>query len=152
LAQYDFKIHYVKGEDNTVADALSRLPNPSIQPAPILAAVHSLADIAPETHMSILAATVTIETDQEVLKAIKEGYADDPWCTRLHKTKEKTLGVEERDGLLFVSNRLVIPRNREIQEQLYQAAHDAMGHFGFDKSYAALRESYFWPGMRDDLE
>ena len=27
-----------------------------------------------------------------------------------------------------------------------------MGHFGFDKAYAALRDSYFWLNMREDLE
>jgi len=27
-----------------------------------------------------------------------------------------------------------------------------MGHFGFFKSYGSLRESYFWPNMRKDLE
>jgi hypothetical protein len=96
--------------------------------------------------------TMTIETDPEVIDAIREGYAEDAWCVRLREGREKTLKVEERDGLLFVSNRLVIPRNRDIREQLYQAAHDTLGHFGFDKSYATLRDSYYWPGMRDDLE
>jgi hypothetical protein len=97
-------------------------------------------------------ATVKIEADQSVVKAIREGYAEDSWCVRLQENQEKTLGVEERDGLLFVGNRLIIPRNHDLREQLYQAAHDAMGHFGFDKSYAALRDSYFWPNMREDLE
>jgi len=27
-----------------------------------------------------------------------------------------------------------------------------MGHFGADKAYANLRESYYWPNMRRDLE
>ena len=27
-----------------------------------------------------------------------------------------------------------------------------MGHFGFDKSYASLRDGYYWPNMRRDLE
>ena len=27
LSQYDYDIHYVKGEENTVADGLSRLPD-----------------------------------------------------------------------------------------------------------------------------
>src|SRR5262249_5376608 len=45
-----------------------------------------------------------------------------------------------------------IPRNREIREQLFQIAHDTLGHFGFDKAYATIRDSYYWPGMRKDLE
>jgi hypothetical protein len=132
LSQYDYDLHYIKGEENTVADALSRLPDEELE--------------------TTVATTVKIEADQSVVKAIQEGYTEDPWCVRLQESKEKTLGVEERDGLLFVGNRLVIPRNHELREQLYQAAHDVMGHFGFDKSYAALRDSYFWPNMREDLE
>ena len=49
-----------------------------------------------------MAATVRIEMDNSIVKAIQEGYTDDPWCVRLRENKEKTLGVEEKDGLLFV--------------------------------------------------
>jgi Integrase zinc binding domain len=31
-------------------------------------------------------------------------------------------------------------------------AHDTLSHFGFDKSYASLRDSYYWPNMRTDLQ
>jgi hypothetical protein len=31
-------------------------------------------------------------------------------------------------------------------------AHDSLGHFGADKLYASLRDSYYWPNMRRDLE
>ena len=30
--------------------------------------------------------------------------------------------------------------------------HDALGHFGADKSYANLRSAYYWPRMRAELE
>ena len=39
-----------------------------------------------------------------------------------------------------------------IREALFFLAHDALGHFGADKSYAALRMSYYWPNMRKHLE
>jgi hypothetical protein len=70
-------MHYIKGEDNTVADALSCLPDEELE--------------------TTVAATVKIEADQSVVKAIQEGYTEDPWCIRLQENKEKTLGVEERD-------------------------------------------------------
>lgn len=40
----------------------------------------------------------------------------------------------------------------KVRELLYSLAYDALGHFGFDKSYAALRGSYYWPNMCRDLE
>lgn len=162
LSQYDYELHYVKGEENTVADSLSRLPDadetPELYPyddeelPSTIAAVYALTHGPEEEPISTGAAVVKIEADKSIVKAIQDGYLDDPWCMKLQAGKEKTLGVEEWDGLLFVGNRLVIPRNQNLREQLYQAAHDAMGHLGFDKSYAALRDSYFWPNMRDDLE
>ncbi|KAF4622194.1 hypothetical protein D9613_009369 [Agrocybe pediades] len=56
------------------------------------------------------------------------------------------------DGLWYISQRLVIPRANDIRESIFRLAHDALGHFGFDKSYAALRDSFYWPNMRRDLE
>lgn len=31
-------------------------------------------------------------------------------------------------------------------------AHDSLGHFGAEKSYANLRSAYYWPKMRAELE
>ena len=52
----------------------------------------------------------------------------------------------------YVGERLIVPREGSIRETLFRLAHDVLGHFGFDKTYAALRGSYYWPNMRRDLE
>ena len=39
-----------------------------------------------------------------------------------------------------------------LWETLFHLAHNNLGNFGFDKSYEALRHSYFWPRMRKELE
>lgn len=46
----------------------------------------------------------------------------------------------------------MIPKVTDVRECLFQLAHDVLGHFGSDKSYLALRDCYYWPGMRKDLE
>lgn len=51
-----------------------------------------------------------------------------------------------------MGRRLLIPNIPRIHELFYNLAHDTLGHFGFDKSYEALRDSYYWPNMRCDLE
>lgn len=56
-----------------------------------------------------------------------------------------------KDGLLFVGERLIIPRAHGLPEMFFRLAHDALGHFGADKSYDTLRQSYYWPNMRKDL-
>jgi hypothetical protein len=47
-------------------------------------------------------------------------------------------GWQKRDGLWFLGSRLLIPCVDNLQETLFTLAHDALGHFGADKSYAAL--------------
>lgn len=51
-----------------------------------------------------------------------------------------------------MGERLIIPRVANLREMLYQLAHDNLGHFDFDKSYKSLRDAYYWPNMRRDLE
>lgn len=63
LSQYEHSITYIKGEDNTMADALSRLPiDETPEPLPITA-------------------TFTIENDPKLFNKIHKGYSHDTWCT-----------------------------------------------------------------------
>ncbi len=57
-----------------------------------------------------------------------------------------------KDGLWFLGNRMIIPDGCKMREWIFRLAHDCLGHFGFAKTYASIRNSYFWPNMRSDLE
>jgi len=61
-------------------------------------------------------------------------------------------GWKNVNGLWYIGDRLLIPRVVDIRETLFRLAHDNLGHFGADKSYASLRNTYHWPNMRRDLE
>lgn len=64
MSQYEYSITYIHGERNTVADALSRLP-----------------DSINEQPLCIIAASMfTIESDPRLITQIKNGYWADPWC------------------------------------------------------------------------
>jgi ''chromo'' (CHRromatin Organisation MOdifier) domain./Integrase core domain. len=129
-------------EDNTVADALSRV-------AP--AAFPQEGHIEPHVQWSTLAASVlSISTDTSVLKSILSGYQEDEFCKKLSSTPIP--GTRNVNGLWYISDRLVIPRTADLRENLFRLAHDTSGHFGADKAYEALRHSYYWPNMRRDLE
>src|SRR6202453_3483238 len=70
LSQYEYKIHYVKGEDNTVADTLSRLEgddSPDPEPPSPISAVFSIA------------------LHPKLIKSIKAGYKDDPFTFKIMK-------------------------------------------------------------------
>ncbi|CAA7264090.1 unnamed protein product [Cyclocybe aegerita] len=82
---------------------------------------------------SICATKLAINADKDLLDAIRSRYKLDPWTEKLRSAKDGMNGIAEKDGLWFL-------------------AHDALGHFGFDKTYGSLRGSYYWPNMRKDLE
>jgi hypothetical protein len=135
LAQYDYKIICIPGEPNIVADALSWLPD----------SVDNLAIVT-------IAVALSIQTDPTLLENIKSGYDKDPFCLKINKADKSIEGIEWKHGLLYIRNCLVIPRVGTLQEDLFHLAHDSLGHFGFEKSYASLQNSYYWPNMQSNLQ
>lgn len=147
LSQYEMDIVYIRGEDNTVAIALSRLP-----PATFPSESDSLdaAPVSPIWTANSVNTVLLITTDSSVLDAIRDGYKTDEFCARAIKSKMPAFS--ESNGLWYISDRLLIPRVGDIREHLFRMAHDSLGHFSADKSYATLRDAYYWPNMRRNLK
>ncbi|KAJ3577040.1 hypothetical protein NP233_g60 [Leucocoprinus birnbaumii] len=128
LQQDDFEIVYVKGEDNAVADALSRMdfdetsteadawkhcPNDYIDKLDIpVCAILEAPRISPwETVQSLrdamngctpqhpVTAVMKILPEDELCKAIIQGYKEDAWCKKAIETKMDYLTTE--GNLLF---------------------------------------------------
>jgi hypothetical protein len=57
-----------------------------------------------------------------------------------------------QEGLLFKGNQLCIPKC-SMRDNLLKEKHSGglVGHFGHDKTFAQLRSSYYWPGMRTEV-
>jgi len=123
LAQYDHSIHYIPSEDNCIAD--SWLPDSVDQPTPTPAA-----------------AMLMVTTDPTQLQSILNGYQSDPFCSKLNNASISIDGIHWDNGLLYIGDRLVIPRMGSLCKDLFHLMHDNLGHFRFEKSYAALRDSY----------
>jgi hypothetical protein len=69
--------------------------------------------------------------------------------------KDRSLWIDFmiQEGLLFRGNQLCIS-NCSMRENLVKEKHSGglAGHFGHDKTFAKLSESYFWPSMRADVK
>jgi hypothetical protein len=82
----------------------------------------------------------------EVLKLLLEN-APTSMTTGLDNWK-----VEESNGqnILFYKNKNYIPRNMELRREIVKLFHDheTAGHPGELGTYNAIRQHYWWPGMR----
>ena len=125
-----------EGNENTVADALSHMPEEG----------------EGEEGSKIIAAVLKISMDPKISEDIRVGYKSDAFCQRILKNLESFPMIKVEDGLIYIGSRLVIPRVGTLREDLFQMAHDSLGHFGMDKSYATLWTAYYWPRMRTELE
>jgi len=178
LAIYDCKFIYVKGEDNCVADSLSRYPfhtvgnskdaeqtghhpyevtSGSINHVAVLQSARRmgttpLCSVAALAEATPMEASKQIVIDDTLINDIRAAYEKDPWCKQLLNAARGMPELKIKDGLWFVGERLVVPAGCDGRERIFRLAHDTLGHFGFFKTYEALRGSYFWPNMRKDLE
>ena len=61
--------------------------------------------------------------------------------------------LEARDGLLWFGQRLCVPNDKALRTKLLAEMHDAPsgGHFGRDKTGAALMKRFSWDGMSRDV-
>ena len=133
MSQYEMKIIYIHGEDNSVADTLSHVPEGAFPDE----ASGTSAPLAPhEAWKHPIGAVISITTDHSVLESIKTGYKSDVFC--LHLAENTVPGAHLVNSLWYISDRLVIPRTGDIHRNLFQLAHDTLGHFGTDKSYRNL--------------
>ena len=90
--------------------------------------------------------------DAESSRSRAEPSRGNTRCTKLISASKGMQELVNKDGLWFINDRLIIPANCGVREQIFRLAHDVLGHFGFHKSYENIRNSYYWPKMRTDLE
>ena len=141
LSHYDATIHYLPGEKNCAADALSRLPDPPLR---------AIASIMNTTRTQKIC--TRFELEDTLLEDIKRGYEVDPFTEKLTSAAAGMSNIKQRNGFWFIDNRLLVPGANGIRETLYRIAHDRLGHFGAQKTYETLCLSFYWPNMRRDLE
>jgi hypothetical protein len=153
LSQFDMSIHYIRSEDNTVADAPPCLPPDASE------TLTEDVDVADSPlrwecwqERNSCNAILTISADESFLKDVRDGYEHDEFCQKLSTVDSSIPNIRWENGLWYLGDRLVIPRFGTLREDLFRLAHDSLGHFGAEKSYANIRDCYYWPNMCRDLE
>ena len=152
VSAYNFKIQYVKGKKNEIADALSRHPVDNHEEFASefeTFHAHSIQFQDSASKSGLVQATLDCKQYQDVLKYWYSGsdIRDSPpnHPARLFKNLWLDLSVEEQ--LLVWKGRIIIPNNykKEIMTSLHKS------HLGFKKCYGMAQKLYYWPTMKHDL-
>ncbi|KAA8496806.1 Transposon Ty3-I Gag-Pol polyprotein [Porphyridium purpureum] len=128
LAEFDITIDYVKGKSNVVADGLSRKPE-----------LHALEY------------QVRCDEFGAGFQAFVGSYSSDPDFGALMGDLPTHQGFRTEAGLLYLRNRVCVPR--KFRERVMQLHHDipTAGHRGADTTYASLITRFYWPKMKRDV-
>jgi transposase InsO family protein len=147
MAEFDCNIEYIPGPKNVVADALSRRYDleggdaasaPAARQAPMLAPMQ-------------LAATSTRISSPLTPRITAAAARDEEYQRQLW---QPPFGWVAIGGMLFDDTRMVVPDDRELRTAILMECHDAVtgAHFGRDKTLAAVRRRFFWPGLSADVD
>ena len=101
LADFDYDITYIRGEDNTAMDALSRMPD-ATPDACLAACAIVYTHNAPATHARGI---LNITADQFLLDAIITGYKTDDFAKQLIRDIDmgSIEGATLTNKLLYIS-------------------------------------------------
>ena len=167
LDEFNIQLHHVRGEDNTVADALSRRPDHS---ETLSDDEQSLSDIVKEQFLNKFgagqrvraAAARAVEEEHEaeeagidvspLLDEIRAGYDGDPECQRVCADPSRyQCTIEAR--LIKHGEQIVVPNLPALRTKLIAEVHDAPtgGHLGMDKTLRRVARNFRWSGMEADI-
>ena len=144
LSEFEFTLEYVKGENNTVPDALSRLQYMSGEITAIEEPDNDVNSVLKSRELWDM-----VRMSVEEREALKEN-----WSKKEHNRSERTrfrrlckladnLHINELE--LYHKGRRVIMEIQE-REKIIKAYH-AVGHFGIEATMLRILRDYWWPEM-----
>lgn len=134
LLGLNYTIEYRPGKENSVADALSRLPGK-------------------EEIMELqLTAPLTIDKEELAIQVAQDEVLQQI-IKFVHEGAEGTEGYSVKDGLLLKDNRLVIPTKSPFIPNLMKQFHNSSvgGHEWVLKTFKRMAREVLWKGMRSDI-
>ena len=156
LLGYCYKVEWIPGKKQLIADALSRSPVSAPEEGEdtdVLIRNIFCRDEAPDLALHELSeAALSDAAYQEVIRAVQDRKdlqnLSDDHPGQWFKNQWDALSVEETYGLLLYHERIVVPRlaRKKILELLH------IQHTGITKTYQNARQLYFWHAMKNDIK
>jgi len=94
----------------------------------------------------------TIVEEGNILKEIKRNTTREREVVQALK-KEDGL-TWEKDGVVYIEERIYVPNNKKIKEEILKENHDSadVGHPGQHRMLELIKRTYWWPGLKEDVK
>jgi hypothetical protein len=153
MAEFDFKIQYVEGKDNVVADGLSRRPDHKSEQGRSVASMQLASMDTRAQRVAEGPVAVRLES-AELKSAIVTAYQLDPACKELLNQLPHSWRVV--DGLLVNSSgQVLLPRDAALKCHVLMECHDSPtggGHLGSAKTIERVSRLFTWSGLHADVK
>ena len=150
---YNFKIRYIPGPTNQIADCLSRLGVQKDSISLPKLQVHQITSQLKARNDSLHRTRLATQADDKlaILKHIiqhrwPKTVKEVPQEIQKYWTFHEELTIKDR--LILKGTRIVIPD--KMREDILKQIHE--GHLGFNKCQMRAKETVYWPGLIDQLE
>jgi RNase H-like domain found in reverse transcriptase/Integrase zinc binding domain len=157
LAEFNFKLRYMKGKYNLVADTLSRMyVSNSTKLYDGDDGIRSSKTAAEHANVKFLSVNVLnigdVKVDKSVIAELQRDYGKDETYKEVYAEPGEQL--VKTGGLLYdAKGTLCVPDGRLRSVPMHDA-YDAIvnGHVRFDKCLQDLQNSFPWPTLRRDVK
>jgi hypothetical protein len=119
LAEFDFKLRYVRGKYNLLADALSQMHDSTSKSLYTGEdgenRKQSVAEIANVSVASVnVLSSGEVQVDPAVVKELREAYENDPFYSKIYDDPGEQF-TKNADGLLYDAERRLCVRNGRLR-------------------------------------
>ena len=158
LAHYDLNIEFLRGKENVITDALSRVcplqsSNPKATDSNIdVIPIHHITQSAPVSKTRLQELRLATQSDPTLIslaKTIHEGWPQskkdcpkqllDFWSFRQE--------ISGEDRLFYKNQRLIMPYSERLET--LKVFH--LGHYAINKMQLRALETVYWPGINKDI-
>ena len=154
---YDFKVCYIKGTTNKIADCMSRCMSTTEVghtinlPKVDVHCITSTLKVKKRQLHELRDATAADQEMQDLQSMIMHGWPDKvaqvPQALRKYYNFREDLTIE--DGLVLKRAKILVPesKRKELITKIHYPA-----HLGLEKSLLRAKSTLYWPGLYKDIE
>ncbi|MCP4341098.1 MAG: hypothetical protein GY799_19970, partial [Desulfobulbaceae bacterium] len=157
MQHYDYQVKYICGQDNVVADFLSRVgeehdasTEPTLADDDDSVTIASILGTGSESSKDLLRESANDRNLNLVRKYLRSNWPKRKKLpnAELKRFHDCALELSEKDGLLYRADRLIIPES--LRTEILSRLHD--GHPGIVRMKQLYRDIYYWPRGSTEVE